>query len=125
MPYADKEKHKAVVRANTRAYRLRDPEGQRRKERNTFLIRTYGITLIEYEARLKAQGDCCKICKSIEARAKHGTFVVDHNHKTGKVRGILCNSCNSMLGNAQDDPLHLKLGAAYLEDEGHASQTHP
>lgn len=65
------------------------------------LKRVYGITLEQYNEMLLAQGNCCAICKSTN-NGKHGEtdklFAVDHDHKTGKVRGLLCSSCNVTLG---------------------------
>ncbi len=63
----------------------------------------YGITPAEYDKMLAAQGGGCAICQSKDAHNRWGTFHVDHNHDTGKVRGILCNRCNSALGLLGDD----------------------
>lgn len=56
----------------------------------------YGITKLEYDEMLTAQENCCVICGSDER------LCVDHDHKTGKVRGILCVNCNSGLGSFFD-----------------------
>lgn len=57
----------------------------------------------------------CAICGTRIAPDKRG-FVIDHDHETRAIRGILCNPCNCMLGMARDRPEVLKSGAAYLED---------
>jgi hypothetical protein len=64
--------------------------------RNSYLKRVYGITLKEYNDILKSQSYSCASCGNADAgtRSKFNTFCVDHNHKTGKVRGLLCSSCN-------------------------------
>lgn len=64
--------------------------------RNWWYQRTYGISLQEFEEMVKVQGGLCKICGEppIKGRALH----VDHDHKTGKVRGLLCFRCNGALG---------------------------
>jgi|WetSurMetagenome_2_1015567.scaffolds.fasta_scaffold348914_1 hypothetical protein len=56
----------------------------------------YGITLEDYQRMLGAQKNCCAICGNSDSGSKgrYNTFAIDHNHKTGKVRGLLCNSCN-------------------------------
>lgn len=65
--------------------------------RDSWYRKTYGITLDDYNARLTAQGNVCAICSSSQAARN---FDVDHDHKTGRVRGLLCQTCNSrLLGN--------------------------
>jgi hypothetical protein len=80
-------------------------------------IRLYGITIADRDIMLAAQGNVCAACGSPE----HGNslpgwgWATDHNHKTGKVRGIICCSCNLTLGNAREDTKRLRLLALYLE----------
>lgn len=66
-------------------------------ERRCYLKRTYNITLDEYQTMLKEQKNCCAICGNSQSgsRGKFNTFDVDHDHKTGVVRGLLCRTCNS------------------------------
>ena len=64
---------------------------------------------------LKASTTECVICGAAE------TLVVDHDHKTGKIRGMLCNHCNRGLGHFRDDPMLLEFAAQYL----YASADHP
>ncbi len=77
--------------------------------RETALIAKYGLTSAEVEAMREAQGGVCAICRT--APAVH----VDHDHETGKVRGMLCFSCNAALGHFRDDPAVLRRAARYLE----------
>ncbi len=79
-------------------------------ERERHLIRKYGVTLADYEEMLRDQDGRCAVCGKIQERA----FDVDHDHKTGKVRGLLCTSCNRMLGHSGDSPELLIAGADYL-----------
>lgn len=69
--------------------------------RDTFLKHTYGIRLADYLQLLKNQDNCCAICKSKSSGGKKKYFSVDHNHQTGKVRGLLCCHCNTLLGGCQ------------------------
>ena len=87
------------------------PEG-RRKNRAGYLWRKYGITLEEYEDRLEAQGGVCGICgRPPTARiALH----VDHEHTTGRIRGLLCFRCNNALGDFDDDHDRLVAALVYL-----------
>lgn len=74
--------------------------------------RRYGITLLEYEEMLKRQGGVCAICCEKCSRNDH--LAVDHDHETGRVRGLLCEKCNRGLGRFQDRPELLERGGAYL-----------
>lgn len=81
--------------------------------KTTHLRRTYDLTLDEYNSICEAQGGKCGICVL--------PFVdddkcVDHCHKTGKIRGLVCHSCNKLLGFAYDDSNILQQAIAYLEN---------
>ncbi|MGV9339350.1 endonuclease VII domain-containing protein [Streptomyces sp. NPDC003688] len=69
----------------------------------------YGITEAERDAMIASQRGLCVIC--LDAPPVH----VDHCHKTGRVRGVLCFNCNSGLGLLRDDPDAARRAAAYLE----------
>lgn len=72
---------------------------------------TYGITVEEYNSLLEEQNGVCAIC---EDTYKHA-LCVDHDHKTGEIRGLLCKPCNLAIGNMKDDPDRLRNAARYLE----------
>lgn len=73
-------------------------------------IRTkYGLTMHDYNYMMANQNGRCKIC-----REKPDKLVVDHDHGTGKVRGLLCNSCNTGLGLLQDAPAVLQSALMYI-----------
>ncbi|MFF7799443.1 endonuclease VII domain-containing protein [Streptomyces olivaceus] len=73
------------------------------------LKRQYGITEMERDALVASQGGACCIC--LAAPAAH----VDHCHETGRVRGVLCFSCNAALGQFKDRPDAIRRAAAYVE----------
>jgi len=81
------------------------------RERNSYLEQRYGITLAEYNVIKQVQNDLCAVCQKPYAATLH----VDHDHKTGRIRGLLCKNCNIMLGAATDVPSTLRRGADYLE----------
>lgn len=83
----------------------------------------YGLPRGAYAEMLKAQRGRCAACRKPETvRANHGgrlkSLAVDHCHKTGKVRDLLCARCNSILGLAQDSPRRLRAAIAYLARHG-------
>jgi len=81
--------------------------------RNYSLKALYGLSSEQFEAMKIGQNHACKICQTHESNLKRGLFV-DHCHETGRVRGLLCQSCNTMLGSAKDSTLVLQAGVAYL-----------
>lgn len=70
----------------------------------------YGMTLDEYAAFIKARDGRCEICCE-----RADPPQLDHDHTTGKVRGLLCRRCNVSLGNFRDDPRILYAAVRYLE----------
>jgi len=100
----------------SREWRRLNPELYKQRMRWYNVKGTYGIDEVEYRKMLDAQGGTCAICKSPDPGWKHEWFHIDHCHKTGKVRGLLCNGCNPGLGSFGDDPSRLRLAAEYLEN---------
>lgn len=62
-------------------------------QRKSYLKRAYNVTLEEYEKKLKEQNYCCAICNRHQSKFKR-KLAIDHDHKTGKVRDLLCAGCN-------------------------------
>ena len=85
-----------------------------RMNANYKLKQKYGISLEEKELALKLQGGVCKCCGSPEPRSKKG-WVLDHDHVTSELRGVLCHSCNLILGMVNESKDHLHKLVAYLE----------
>jgi hypothetical protein len=81
--------------------------------RSRQLKRKYGITIEGYNLILKEQNFSCAICKSGKPGGM-GSFPVDHDHKTGKIRGLLCNQCNFGLGAFKDNEDILLKAINYL-----------
>ena len=81
-------------------------------------LRLYGITEQQYAELRATQSDLCAICQQPETMTYRGqvkTLSIDHDHTTGKVRGLLCAACNFALGKFRDDPALLRAAADYLE----------
>ena len=91
-----------------------------RVQRPYMLRKKYGITPQEYGAMLQQQGGACAICGSQNGASAKGTktFSIDHCHETGKVRGLLCNSCNRAIGLLKDNVAVLESAIKYLTKGG-------
>lgn len=84
---------------------------------NERMTREFGITREQSDKMLEAQNGVCAICSCItNCKSKSGElkWCIDHCHKTGKVRGILCHLCNAALGLFRDDIQTLENARAYL-----------
>ena len=106
------------LNAYRRSRRL-EPEVKLR-ERAGHLMRKYGITLKQYEAMLEEQGGGCFICE--RPQRDDISLHVDHDHSTGKIRGILCFPCNNALADLQDDPELLRKAASYVSWHAHQDE---
>jgi hypothetical protein len=82
----------------------------------------FGMTLRQYNYLLKKQNGCCAICgykPEGEDRYRKGkSLAVDHDHVTGKIRGLLCDKCNRGLGHFNDNPRLLVEAVLYLQQTG-------
>lgn len=98
-------------------YAYNKSEHGKRMNRNRELLKSYGISIDQFEAMFRLANGKCEIC-NIELKPKgwsKDSVAIDHNHKTGKVRGILCNSCNRGIGHFFDDVDILNNSVKYLE----------
>lgn len=82
-------------------------------------LKSYGLTEAEYERMWVEQLGVCAICHRPDPT--HQNLVVDHDHETGLVRGLLCHPCNTALGIVRDDPEHLTRMVSYLEGDTNAA----
>jgi recombination endonuclease VII len=76
-------------------------------------LKKFGLTIEDYERLLASQNGVCAICHGPPNDGRK-RLAVDHDHTTGEVRGLLCNSCNLTLGQAKDSEERLLAAAAYL-----------
>ena len=91
-----------------------DPEMQREQR----MKREYGLTINDYEDMVKAQSNQCAICLAPGEAERNRKLVIDHCHASGKVRGLLCNKCNLLLGHANDTIERLERAILYLSKRG-------
>ena len=84
------------------------------KRRDYDLNKNYGITHEIYLKMLEEQNGCCKIC-CVSEEESGKRLHVDHSHKTGKVRGLLCTRCNTAIGKFKEDPEIIRRAIEYVE----------
>ena len=106
-------------KACVRTYVCNWKTNNRDHARNTYLKRIFGISLDDYNFLFKKQKKRCAICKinqnKLHRRDKrNNSLYVDHDHRTGKVRGLLCVDCNRGLGSFRDCIENLKNAIKYL-----------
>jgi len=96
----------------------RKTERGKRVTRGIHLKANHGITLGEYDQMVAGQKNKCAICGQPEKRSIKGAIPrlgIDHDHKTGQIRELLCYACNLALGYVNDDPEILRKMIAYLD----------
>ena len=88
------------------------------RERAYYRQRKYGLSAADYQAMVEAQNGVCALCLRPETVKSRSGYVrplgVDHDHVTGRIRGLLCHHCNAGLGHFNDDPEVLNRLVAYL-----------
>lgn len=98
-----------------RAWRERNPD----KVKDMDLRKHFGITLEQYRQMSNAQSHKCAICDNyetaVDTKGAERFMAVDHCHKTGKIRALLCSACNKALGGFKDSPGLLRKAAEYIE----------
>jgi hypothetical protein len=124
---AKKDANRVLIRRQGQEYYWRNRDriaarrSTQRQERNQyFRVRAwrlrYGLGAADVDTMLAEQDGRCAICAAVLDETPH----IDHCHKTGRVRGLLCRNCNVGLGNFADDPERLRRAAEYLEEDGDA-----
>ncbi len=125
MAYIDEDESSATFskRLSTKAKRLSARLAGDRSEFANNLLANYGLTLAQYDAMYVAQGGRCGACgqqetiRTRKAQVEPVRLAVDHCHKTGKVRGLLCMRCNTVLGQLERAPELVSQLEAYLIDK--------
>ncbi len=87
---------------------------KRRLTFRAYILRKYKLTINDYDRMFLEQQGQCKICKSTNPGKLKIVFCVDHCHKTGKIRGLLCQTCNRGLGLFGDNHELVKIAYEYL-----------
>lgn len=102
-----------------REYSQKYYHSNKSRQKNLMLQRYFGLTVDVYNAMLDDCGGVCYICRrGFDVASKSTGPVVDHNHKTGEVRGIICGQCNFGIGNLRDDPEAMLRAADWVRGDG-------
>lgn len=102
---------KCACKAKTK-WKRDNPEKDILCRRKSMLKRRYGVTLEQYDRMLEEQNGVCAICGGVN---KGGwRLAVDHDHDTGKVRGLLCQNCNRRVGELENNPTLFRSTINYL-----------
>lgn len=123
----NREKHNKQSGAYQKTRRAKakatDPAGYRNERRRSNLLHFYGLTVQEYDAMMAEQNGVCAVCSMPEMSRVAGRgaderrrLAVDHDHESGRVRGLLCLTCNHGLGAFRENPELLRDAATYLEE---------
>ncbi|MCP4541701.1 MAG: hypothetical protein GY832_31600 [Chloroflexi bacterium] len=101
-------------RDKVKGKKYRKTEKGRRVNREACLRYKYGITLDDYDRMFEAQNGVCAVCGKPQQSHNGRRLDVDHSHKTGGVRGLLCNKCNTVIGLVYEDRDILLKASEYL-----------
>lgn len=115
--YYHKNKEREKARRIQDYYKDKEDPEKRLKWRGAQLKRKYGITIDDFNDQLEQQDYRCAICLTDESIG-NGHFHVDHDHKTGKIRGLLCHHCNVALGSFKDSVETMEKAIDYLKNGG-------
>lgn len=110
--------NRARIAEQNRQLRLAQVAADPKFERRRHLWEAYGMTLEDYDARVAAHDGKCPICRCAFSEENFNAAnypVVDHDHKTGLVRDVICRKCNGGLGMFGDDIEIITQAAAYLK----------
>lgn len=111
----------SASKMDRREYHLNYTKTHKLQRRHNQLKHKFNIGLHEYDTMLKLQNNSCKICginqeKHVEIFKK--VLCVDHSHKNGKIRGLLCEDCNIGLGRFKDNIYFLSNAVEYINEKG-------
>lgn len=96
-------------------WRKENPIKTKQYRRTSNLRHFYGMSNKEYNLKYEQQGGCCAICDKHQSELSLA-LAVDHDHRDGTIRDLLCSNCNLGIGNFQDNPDLMMRAIKYLED---------
>lgn len=114
---AFRERNPTYYADKMRERKAKDPERYASEVRRIALKASYGITPDDYARMYKRQNGKCAICRTPDPGQGRKHLCIDHDHKTGVVRGLLCHTCNRALGLLSDSVKVLDTASKYLKGE--------
>ncbi len=115
-----KIKNREHVKKVSREYHIRNRDRVREISRTLKLKKLFGLSRDEYDKLLQKQKGVCAICQKPESDMRNGrikNFSVDHCHRAGHVRALLCRACNTGLGSFHHSPKLIRKALDYIETE--------
>ena len=113
---SSRSKCKPCESARVAAYWKSLPKDEQYRRKRNNVLKPYNLTQKQFDGFMLVQGNACAICnKPFESLTQAH---IDHNHTTGKVRGLLCENCNRGLGLFYDNEYNLKTALLYLQNDG-------
>jgi hypothetical protein len=121
------EERRESARLGARRIRKERPLEVSSQSRRSLLFSNYGMTEADYDRMFEQQKGVCAICgkEQTHSPVHNGYLCVDHDHVTGKTRGLLCRKCNMALGHVDDSVDVLKKMIAYIESDGVVASANP
>lgn len=107
--------HAAAIAARKKEYRTNNKESYNLKGRWRTIKRKYGLTEKDWNDMFSSQEGRCAICRTHQQDLKEPLYV-DHDHATGKVRGLLCGTCNTGIGMLKDSIEILEQAVSYIKE---------
>ena len=109
--YKEDVEYRERTKAKVKEYNIKNPQAKLKQH-----LRKYDLSIEQYNEMFNQQNGKCAICNDIGDDSKlFRPLYIDHNHTTGKVRGLLCQRCNFMIGQARDSIEILSKGIEYLK----------
>ena len=109
--YYQREREQVLAKVKERYWASDEVRAKHKVSARKYQVSLYGLTPEDYTAMVEAQQSRCAICRAMVS----GNLHVDHDHISGKVRGLLCGPCNRILGLAKDEAETLRAAIEYLE----------
>lgn len=106
------QRGKERIKKTVKKWREENPDKHSKQRQKEVLVK-YGLSLEDYQNLKRAQDCKCAICRKTP---KNHNLAIDHCHNTGKIRGLLCRTCNSAIGFLKDDPILVRRALDYLKE---------